>query len=96
MIKVKVSMHGIFKEYGEQKEFLVELQEGAEFRILMEKLIEILGERFKREVYVEMEYNENLHRLVFLNNKNLFVIGGMKNILKDGDHIMFLPPMAGG
>lgn len=96
MIRVNVVMHGIFREYGIEKEYKIELEEGSTFEILMQKLTDRLSQRFRLEVYEEMETNKCLHNLIFLNNRNLFVAGGMKKVLEDGDCISFVPPMAGG
>lgn len=96
MIKVTVRMYGIFKQYGNKKEYRFEFRDGSTFEDLVLEMADLLGESFKKEVYEEIGENKNLHKLVFINNQNLFMTGGMERILKDGDHIMFLPPMAGG
>lgn len=96
MINVRVELHGMFREYGKDKVYSIQLKENSTFNHLMLKLSEVLGERFKNEVYCQMGSNEHLKQLVFLNNKNVFLLGGKDALLKDGDCILFLPPMGGG
>jgi molybdopterin synthase sulfur carrier subunit len=74
----------------------IEVAEVANVASLLEKLVEIYGEKLARELYLpgSREPIETVHILV--NNKVIGLRKGLNTPLKDGDVVGIFPPVAGG
>jgi molybdopterin synthase sulfur carrier subunit len=74
----------------------IEVAGVANVASLLEKLVEIYGEKLARELYLpgSREPKETVHILV--NNKVMSLHKGLSVPLKDGDVIAIFPPVAGG
>jgi len=92
MSTVTVKLFANLRELAGTRELKVEASTIEE---VLKKLIEKLGESFRKELFAE----ENKIRdeyLLLLNGKNFEFLDGLKTKLKDNDVIAILPPVGGG
>lgn len=91
---VKVHIAGIFDDTPVFAEGEVELKDNADLRTLLKKADKALG--FEMQKYFRLALRMDRQPTVLLNGDRLDLPGGFKHILRHGDEITVLSPMAGG
>jgi molybdopterin converting factor small subunit len=89
-VNVEVLFFGQLRELAAVRQTIVAMNDGARLVDLIEHLGEECGTAFRREV-------SNIQRLqILINGQRHTLLGGMEAPLKDGDTVVFLPPIFGG
>lgn len=96
-MKVKVSYLGYLGGvFGKDVEY-IELPQNVSLADFLKILLEIYGEKFEKEVY-DVENQRLKHGFSIIINNNL-ILGGSpvsEIMLKEGDHVLISPLIAGG
>lgn len=70
----------------------LELPEGSTIEDLLKKLEEQYGSRLD----ISRLVGENPNVKVLVNGREIMYLDGLRTILRDGDSVAFIPPVAGG
>ncbi|MCX8200755.1 MAG: MoaD/ThiS family protein [Candidatus Caldarchaeum sp.] len=73
----------------------VELREDADIKFLLEVLARRFGEKFIQEVLDEDGLPKKSIK-IFVNGRDIDFLNGLSTVVKDGDEIALVPPVAGG
>ena len=94
-MKVKVkTLADIWEAVGKKRELVVELEEGATILDLVNKLVERYGESLKK-ILMNEEGGLSSSIIVLINRTEVKKeVEG--TVLKNGDEVTFMPPVAGG
>jgi molybdopterin converting factor small subunit len=93
---VKVRTIGLLRSLFGRAELDVALSEGGTVADLLAALAETFGEQVALH-FVEPESTVGHPPLrVMINGRDIAVLGGRQAVLKDGDEILVLTPIAGG
>lgn len=96
-MKIEVKVFGDFIDFLGGSKLTVELNEGAKVADLISRMAEIkAGFREKMEVLSRRRGATDYGLTILVNGKNINVLNGLDTRLKDGDNVVFLPPVAGG
>ncbi len=94
-MKVKVkALADLWEAVGKKRELLVELKDGATVLDLVNKLVEQYGEPLRKILVGEKGGLSD--SIVVLVNRTEIGKGAEETVLKDGDEVTFMPPVAGG
>ena len=89
-MNVEVLFFGQLRELTAVRQTTFVMNDGARLADLIEHLGEEYGDAFRHEV-------NNIRRLQILKNgQQHTILGDMEASLKDGDTVVFLPPIFGG
>jgi molybdopterin synthase sulfur carrier subunit len=95
-MKVKVKFFAIVRELAGRKEEVVDLDDQATVRILLDKLVAEHGAKF-RDYILDPASNEPKGHVQFLmDGRNITLMQGLETILKEGASLAILPPVGGG
>lgn len=94
MVEVTVKFYGQLQSVVNEKSKRVKLHH---FNVvgLVDTLVQHYGEMLKEELIDSQTHQLNIHTQIFVNEQSLISLQGLKTELKEGDHIIFLPPFAG-
>jgi len=91
--RIRVGLAGEIREIVGQRELEIETDNATVFG-LIELMMRKYGERFRSAVLDES--GKGLRVIVVKNDREIEFLQGLATPLKDGDRVMFLPPIAGG
>lgn len=95
-MRVKVKPLGdIWEVVGKKRELLIELEEGATILDLVNKMVKRYGEPLKK-ILLSEEKEGLSDSIVVLVNRTEIKKEVAEKVLKDGDEVIFMPPVAGG
>lgn len=81
---------GQLRELTEEPRTAVEIKDNATLMDLMEYLVGAYGTAFRNTA-------DDIKGLrILINGREYTLLGGMETLLKEGDTVVFLPPIAGG
>ncbi len=92
---IRVQSLGAIKALIGRREIEVEMPAGARLADLLERLSQQYGPEFDRQVNVGGDWPD-LRARIFINGRDHFTLQHLDTVLRDGDQVMLLPPMAGG
>jgi len=92
---IAVESLGAIKALIGSREIQVEMPDGARLADLLERLSQQYGPEFNRQVNAGGDWPE-LRARIFINGRDHFTLQHLDTVLRDGDRVMLLPPMAGG
>lgn len=95
-LEVTVRFFALFRQYADPELVITLPSNKNTVADLIARLEEQLGDSFAREVGSEIAGNRQLQALVFVGNESIFNLQQLNTVLRDGDVVKFLPPMAGG
>jgi MoaD family protein len=95
-LKVRVQYFGYIKNLVNKKEEQYELKEGASLSDLLNKLAEVHGEAFKKDVYEPGLKDVKTGFCVTVNGFLMGQLGGVDTKLADGDNIILMSLATGG
>ncbi len=96
-MKIEVRVFGDLIDFLGGSKLTIELGEGAKVADLISKMAEVkAGFREKMEVLSRRRGATDYGLTMLVNGKNINVLKGLETQLKDGDTVVFLPPVAGG
>ncbi|MBS7633930.1 MoaD/ThiS family protein [Candidatus Bathyarchaeota archaeon] len=94
---MEVRVFGDLIDFLGSSKLTIELGEGAKVADLISKMAEVkAGFREKMEVLSRRRGATDYGLTILVNGKNINVLNGLETQLKDGDTVVFLPPVAGG
>lgn len=89
-MKIEVLFFGQLRELTGVQRSTVDLGDGARLAALMAHLGEAYGASFRQQL-------DSIRGLrILINGREYALVGGMEAPLKDGDTVVFLPPIFGG
>jgi len=89
-MNIEVLFFGQLRELTEVPRTIVEIEDSASLADLVESLVGIYGVAFRNKA-------DSIKGLrILINGREYNVLDGMETLLKDGDTVAFLPPIAGG
>ena len=91
---VKAHIAGIFEDAPIFAEGTVELKENADLKTFFKNADKALG--FRARKYFRLALRMDNQPTVLINGERLDLPEGFKHILRDGDEITVLSPIAGG
>ncbi len=96
MVKIVVKAFATIREaIGEYGKVLFEFQD----KVTVMDLIKVLSNRFGEKFNVEVLDADGLPKKtvkIFVNGRDIEFLDGLSTILKDGDEVALIPPIAGG
>jgi molybdopterin converting factor small subunit len=95
-MKVRVQYLGFIKNMLNKNEDHFELEDGASLSDLLNKLAEIHGAAFRKEVYEPGLKKIKTGFSVTINGQFIGQVGGLDAKLSDGDHVILMSLMTGG
>jgi len=96
MVKIVVKGFATIREaIGEFGRIAIEFQEEVTIKNLLETLSERLGEKFGAEV-LDADGLPKKTVKIFVNGRDIEFLNGLYTVLKDGDEVALVPPVAGG
>ena len=89
-MSIEVLFFGQLRELTEARRTDVEIKDSASLVDLMEYLVRVYGIAFR-------DTADSIQGLrILINGREYTILDGMETILKEGDTVVFLPPIAGG
>lgn len=95
-MNVRVQYFGYIKNMLNKREDQIELEETASLSDLLNKLAEVHGESFKKEVYEPGMKDVKMGFSVTVNGLLINQLGGIDTKLSEGDNIILMSLMSGG
>jgi MoaD family protein len=95
-MKVRVQYLGFIKNMLNKNEDHIELEESTSLSDLLNKLAEIYGASFRKEVYEPEVKKIKTGFSVTINGRFIGQVGGLNAKLSDGDHVILMSLMTGG
>ncbi|MEM2939923.1 MAG: MoaD/ThiS family protein [Candidatus Bathyarchaeia archaeon] len=96
-MKIEVRVFGDLIDFLGASKLTIEIGEGSKVADLISKMAEVkAGFREKMEVLSMRRGATDYGLTILLNGRNINVLDGLETQLKDGDTVVFLPPVAGG
>lgn len=96
-MRIEVRVFGDLIEFLGDSKLTIELGEGSKVADLISKMTEVkAGFREKMEVLSRRLGATDYGLTILVNGRNINVLDGPETQLKDGDTVVFLPPVAGG
>jgi MoaD family protein len=95
MVEVTVKFYGQLQSVVNEKSKRVKLNHYNLVGGLVDTLIQQYGELLKDELIDPQTHQLNTYTQIFVNKQSLTSLQGLKTELKEGDHVIFLPPFAG-
>ena len=95
-MKVRVQYLGFIKNMLNKNEDHFELEDSTSLSDLLNKLAEIHGESFRKEVYEPGLKKIKTGFSVTINGQFIGQVGGLDAKLSDGDHVILMSLMTGG
>jgi len=94
--KIKVNVIGLAATFFDRKSCETDARPGMKLRDLLAELSASAGPGYKEKVYDRDTGKMNAYIAVFVNAREARSLQGPDTILKAGDVVTIMPPMAGG
>jgi molybdopterin converting factor small subunit len=95
-VKIKVQYLGLIKNLIKRSEDEFDLEEGASLSDLLNKLADVYGEPFKKEVYEPGLKDMKMGFVVTVNGVLMGQLHGVDTRLGEGDNVILMSLMSGG
>jgi molybdopterin converting factor small subunit len=95
-VKIAVRSIALIKTLLGQGEMELSLAEGATIDDLVERLMEIGGDKLAPYLAVPKEESAHAPLRVMVNGRDIAALAGRKTVLEEGDDILIFIPIAGG
>ena len=96
MVKIVVKGFATIREaIGTFGRIVIEFPEEVTIKNLLETLSERFGEKFDAEV-LDADRLPKKTVKIFVNGRDIEFLDGLSTVLKDGDEVALIPPIAGG
>jgi sulfur-carrier protein len=95
---MKVKLHTIltFKEILGARETEISLPEGATLQGLLSRIKELWGNRLSPHLFQPGTDRLLPYITLMVNGRSIQFLSGLETMLRDGDEVLLLPPVAGG
>lgn len=95
-MKIKVQYLGLIKNLIKRSEDEFDLEEGASLSDLLNRLADVYGEPFKKEVYEPGLKDMKMGFVVTVNGVLMGQLHGVDTRLSEGDNVILMSLMSGG
>jgi len=96
VMKITVKAFATIREaLGTFGRIMIEFPEEVTIKNLLETLSEKFGEKFDAEV-LDADGLPKKTVKIFVNGRDIEFLNGLSTVLKDGDEVALVPPVAGG
>ena len=96
MISLKLKTILNFKNIIGKGEIVFPVEEGTMLEETLEKLVETYGRELESNLFNPDDRSLLQHVRLMVNGRDIVFLNGLQTILKEGDEILILPPVAGG
>jgi len=95
-MKIKVKFFALVRELTGTKEEVVDLDDQATVRTLLDKLVAEHGIKFRDYIFDPVSNEPKGHVQFLMDGRNITLMQGLDTILKEGTSLAILPPVGGG
>jgi len=95
-MKVKVKFFALVREFTGKREEIVDLNDQATVRMLLGKLVEEYGVKFRDYIFDPVSQEPRGHVQFLMDGRNITLMQGLDTALKEGTSLAILPPVGGG
>jgi MoaD family protein len=95
-MKVKVKFFALVRELTGKREEVVDLDDQATVRTLLNRLVEEHGAKFRDYVFDPASVEPRGHLQFLMDGRNIALMQGLDTVLKEGASLAILPPVGGG
>ncbi len=95
-MKVKVKFFALVRELTGKREEVVDLEDQATVRALLDRLVKQYGDKFQEYVFDPKSMEPRVHVQFLIDGRNVMLMRGLETTLKDGNSFAILPPVGGG
>jgi len=95
-MKVKVKFFALVRELTGKREELVDLDDQATVRTLLDKLVDEYGAKFHEYLFEPASNRPRGYLQFLIDGRNIALMQGLDTILKEGSSFAILPPVGGG
>ena len=95
-MKIKVKFFALVRELTGTKEEVVDLDDRATVRTLLDKLVAEHGTKFRDYIFDPASNEPKGHVQFLMDGRNITLMQGLDTILKEGTSLAILPPVGGG
>jgi molybdopterin converting factor small subunit len=95
-VKIKVQYLGLIKNLIKRSEDEFDLKEGCSLSALLNRLADVYGEPFKKEVYEPGLKDMKMGFVVTVNGVLMGQLHGVDTRLSEGDNVILMSLMSGG
>jgi molybdopterin synthase sulfur carrier subunit len=94
----RVTVHTILglKKIIGKREVEIEVPEGGAVEALLSGMVRTWGEELDSCLFEPGSTRLHSHIRLMVNGQDIGFLNGLETVLKDGDEILILPPVAGG
>ena len=96
MIKVKVHTILTLKKIIGKRELDISIPQESDLNALLAQMVENWGEELAAYLFEPGDSRLLPHIRLMVNGRDIGFLDGMETVLKEGDEILILPPVAGG
>ena len=96
MIRVKVHTISAITKIVGQRELEVSLPDGSTLQALISWMVETWGEKISNYLIQPESTSPLPHIRLMVNGQDIGFLNGMETVLRDGDEVLIIPPVAGG
>jgi len=95
-MRVKVKFFALVRELTGKREEMVDLNDQATVRTLLDKLVEEYGIKFRDYVFDPGSKEPKGHIQFLMDGRNITLMQGLDTPLKEDASLAILPPVGGG
>ena len=95
-MKVKVKFFALVRELTGKREEVLDLDDRATVRILLGRLVEEHGTKFRDYIFDPASKEPRGHVQFLMDGRNVALMQGLDTILKEDCSLAILPPVGGG
>lgn len=97
-MQIFIKLVGDFAQLSGKKEDIFEVSHGIDVEKALQLITQKYGEPFS-DAIVDLktgQYRPYITLVLLVNGRNINLLNGLKTELKNGDTLMFIPPVMGG
>lgn len=95
-MKITVKFFALVREFTGKREEIVDLDDHATVRKLLDRLFSEYGAKFRDYVFDPASNQPRGHIQFLIDGRNVALMQGLDTVLKDGSSFAILPPVGGG
>ncbi len=95
-MKITVKFFALVRELTGKREEVIDLDDQATVRALLDKLVYEYGTKFRDYLFDPASKEPRGHIQFLIDGRNVALMQGLDTVLKDGSSFAILPPVGGG
>lgn len=96
MIKVKLHTISALKKIVGQRELEISLPQGSTLEALLSCMVKTWGKRLSDYMFQPGSTLPFPYIRLMINGQDIEFLSGIETLLRDGDEVLIIPPVAGG